>query len=197
MSAKSTRTPKASNHIAYDLLARAHSPTIAEEIFQENVIRRPLLIRRTTAADRPSNERDARRRAREAKAQDKARRKAKPPPLSAKQKRALGIHQIPLEQQKYDIFVPLHQLWLAYVRELLGVERAKELGLALDPTNAGSALASADWHGAKIEIVKCKCVNRVGLCGIVAKETRGTFEIITEKNELKGIDLAKPKCSQV
>src|ERR1700760_3839504 len=126
MTSKSPRTPRTPNHVAYDLLARAHSPTVAEEIFHENVIRRPLLIRRTTAADRPANGREARRRAREAKIEEKARRKRKPRPLSSKQKRALGIHEIPPEHQKYEIFVPLHHLWLGYVRELLGIERVKE-----------------------------------------------------------------------
>jgi ribonuclease P protein subunit POP4 len=38
-----------------------------------------------------------------------------------------------------------------------------------------------------VEVVKSRCVERVGIKGIVAKETRGTFEVITERNELKGM----------
>jgi ribonuclease P protein subunit POP4 len=183
-----TPPPKTTSaqHIAYTLLARANSPTLAESIFQENVIRRPLLIRKTALADRPNNERETRRRVREKKVTEKARRKHKPRPLSAKDKRALGIHQIPADQQKYRIFLPLHRLWLGYMRELLGVDQMQEKQRRLDHANAGSSIASADCHGAMVEVVKSRCVERVGIKGIVAKETRGTFEVITESDELKG-----------
>jgi ribonuclease P protein subunit POP4 len=181
-----SKPPGQSTHVAQTLISRAYSPTTADEIFHENVIRRPLLLRRTTAADRPTTERDARRRVREAKVAAKARRNRKPRPLSAREKRALGIHEIPKEQQKWDIFLPLHRLWIGYVKEVLGVERAQEVGVALDANGAGAALASADWHGAMVEVVRSRCIGRVGIRGIVAKETRGTFEIITRADELKG-----------
>lgn len=84
---------------------------------------------------------------------------------------------------------------MAYIREILGVsattecdEGAKE---AIDgrkfvtPAGAGPMLVSADYHGALVEVVRSRCVSRVGIRGIVVKDTKFTFEIITMKNELK------------
>lgn len=50
---------------------------------------------------------------------------------------------------------------------------------------AGSKIASADFHGAKLCVVRSKCVSLVGLKGIVVRDTKFTFQIITERNELK------------
>ena len=41
----------------------------------------------------------------------------RPQRLTSKQKRQL--HSIPPEQQRYEDFLPLHQLWLGYMEELL------------------------------------------------------------------------------
>lgn len=51
----------------------------------------------------------------------------------------------------------------------------------------GPMLASADYHGAMIEVVRSRCVGRVGIRGIVVKDTKFTFEIITPGNELKTV----------
>ena len=51
--------------------------------------------------------------------------------------------------------------------------------------SAGSKLASADFHGAEVTIVRSRCVGMVGLAGIVVRDTKFTFQIITNKNELK------------
>ena len=51
--------------------------------------------------------------------------------------------------------------------------------------SAGAKLASADYHGAKLMVVRSKCVSTVSLKGIVVRDTKFTFRIITEKNEKK------------
>lgn len=51
----------------------------------------------------------------------------------------------------------------------------------------GPLLASADYHGAMVDVVRCRCVGRVGIKGIVVKDTKFTMEIITPKNELKSM----------
>lgn len=51
--------------------------------------------------------------------------------------------------------------------------------------SAGSKLASADYHGAELTVVRSRCAGMVGLEGIVVKDTKFTFQIITRKNELK------------
>jgi ribonuclease P protein subunit POP4 len=168
-------------HIAESLLKRAHSPDIANTIFKEKVKQRSLLLRPTS----PDPARDARTKRQYERLQKerKERKSKKPKPLSAKQKRALCIYDIPKEQQKYAIYEPLHRMWCGYMREILGLGDGKRT--FVDANGAGPILVSADYHGALIEVVRSRCGSRVGVKGIVVKDTKFTYEIITERNELK------------
>ncbi|THX24767.1 RNase P/MRP, p29 subunit [Aureobasidium pullulans] len=168
-------------HPALGLLTRAHDPSISSQIFREKVQNRPLLLR-PSSPDSREDARSKRQKARLEKA--KANRKSKKPrPLTAKQKRELGVYDIPKEQQKYDIYVPIWKLWCAYMREILGMEKSRYVNAA----GVGPLLASADYHGAMVDVVRCRCVGRVGIRGIVVKDTKFTLEIITPKNELKTV----------
>ena len=170
-------------HIAETLLQRAHTPETAEGILRERVKQRPLLLR-PTSPDPNLNARSKRQYERLQKA--KARRRSnKPKPLSAKQKRALCIYEIPKEQQKYAIYEPLHRMWCGYMREILGLSDGKRT--YVDTSSAGPMLVSADYHGALVEVVRSRCVSRVGLRGIVVKDTKFTLEIVTEKDVLKSV----------
>ncbi|KLU82353.1 ribonuclease P protein subunit p29 [Magnaporthiopsis poae ATCC 64411] len=48
-----------------------------------------------------------------------------------------------------------------------------------------SALTSADFHGAEVEVVRSSCPSRVGIRGIVVKDSKYVFEVVTRKNALK------------
>ena len=174
---------KDENHIASTLLSRAHSPDTASNIFRERVKTRPLLLR-PTSPDPTLNARSKRQyeRLQKAKAQRKSN---KPKPLSAKQKRKLCIYDIPKSQQKYAIYEPVHQMWCAYMREILGIADGKRTHV--DANGAGPMLVSADYHGALVEVVRSRCPSRVGLKGIVVKDTKFTFEVVTTKDALKAI----------
>ena len=52
---------------------------------------------------------------------------------------------------------------------------------------AAAKLCGADFHGAEVEVVRSRCVGRVGVRGIVVRDSRGVFEIIT-KGKGKGKD---------
>jgi len=174
-------SPSEKEHPAQSLLARAHEPTTASQIFREKVQNRPLLLR-PSSPDPAQNVRSQRQKARLGKA--KANRKSKKPrPLTAKQKRELGVYDIPKEQRKFEIYVPIWKLWCAYMREILGMEKSRYVNAAA----VGPLLASADYHGAMVDVVRCRCVGRVGIKGIVVKDTKFTMEIITPKNELKSM----------
>ena len=54
----------------------------------------------------------------------------------------------------------------------------------------GAKLASADYHGAEVTVVRSRCVGMVSLAGIVVRDTKFTFQIITKKNELKSKHLS-------
>ncbi|THZ05277.1 RNase P/MRP, p29 subunit [Aureobasidium pullulans] len=168
-------------HPALGLLIRAHDPSISSQIFREKVQNRPLLLR-PSSPDPREDARSKRQKARLEKA--KANRKSKKRrPLTAKRKRELGVYDIPKEQQKYDIYVPIWKLWCAYMREILGMSKSRYVNAA----GVGPLLASADYHGAMVDVVRCRCVGRVGIRGIVVKDTKFTLEIITPKNELKTV----------
>ncbi len=164
--------------VAGALLAQAHEPDDATRIFAEKIQHRPLFLKPSPNPPTTSDARATRRRAAEKKKE--LRKKAvKPKPLSAAQRRKLGLYEVPREGQKYILFEPLHNLWLGYIREILGSE------IYTGGEGAAAKLASADFHGAEVEVVRSGCVSRVGTKGIVIKDSKFAFEIITRKNRLK------------
>ncbi|KAK5110836.1 hypothetical protein LTR62_005547 [Meristemomyces frigidus] len=168
-------------HVAESLLKRAHSPDTASTILREKVKQRPLLLR-PTSPDPTANPRSKRQYERQQKA-NKARKSNKPKPLSAKQKRALCIYEIPKEKRKYAVYAPLHRMWCDYMREILDLKDGKRN--FVDANIAGPVLVSADYHGALVEVVRSRCHSRIGRKGIVVKDTKFTFEIVTESDDLK------------
>ncbi|XP_066911530.1 ribonuclease P protein subunit p29-like [Clytia hemisphaerica] len=93
----------------------------------------------------------------------------------------LNLYKISKDEQKYDTFLPLHNLWKNYVRNLYLHKNGKVM------IRAEERVLKIDYHGAKIEVKKCKCESFVGISGIIVKETKNMFEIITQQNELKAL----------
>ena len=170
------------NHIAKDLLSKAHVPSAADTIFEEKVLQKSLFLR-PTSPDPTSQDARARRRVQRLRKAEHIKRRQKPKPLSAKEKRFSGIYDISKEHQKYVIYEPLHRMWVEYMWEVLGIEEGKRPYITAQ--GAGSKLVSADYHGAELTVVKSRCVGMVGLKGIVVKDTKFTFQLITKKNELR------------
>ncbi|SPO03237.1 related to ribonuclease P protein subunit p29 [Cephalotrichum gorgonifer] len=169
-------TSSSTQPITQGLLARAHSPDSASRIFTEKIQYRPLLLRPSSPP--PTNARDARRKARQA---EKQKSKQKPKPLSARERRRLGLYDVPRDQAKYALFEPLHDLWLGYIREVLGND------IHRGGPETAQKLTSAEFHGAEVEVSRSGCVSRVGVKGIVIKDTRFVFEIITRRNKIKTV----------
>lgn len=175
------------SEVAFDLLKEAHDSEFATTYYRDKIVQRPLYLKPTPKDDAELDPRASRRTAREQKKQSKRKTAGKPKPLSAKQKRALQIYKIPKEQQKYELYVPLHTLWCGYMREILNLDEPNSShGRFIDSRSAGPLLTSADYHGALVEIVRSRCVSRVGVKGIVIRDTKSTYEVITSKNVLKG-----------
>lgn len=158
------------------LLARAHSPDSANRIYSEKIQHRSLILRPTSPPPGALNARSIRRKARQEK---KAKQKQRPKPLSARERRSLDLYTIRKEDQKYDIYQPLNKLWLGYARELLGND------VYSGGPNAAAKLASAEFHGALVEVVRSSCPSRVGLRGIVVRDRKFVVEVITQKRGLK------------
>jgi len=172
------------------LLSRAHSPSTANQIYTERIKTKPLLLR-PSSPDPTTNVRSLRRKARQQKeslARRGRKKNRKPQPLCAAQKRKLCLYDIPTSQRKYAIYEPLHEMWCGYIREILSLSGGSGGGARKEHVSAASAgpmLTGADFHGAMIEVVRSRCVGRVGLKGIVVKDTKFTFEIVTKGNEIK------------
>jgi ribonuclease P protein subunit POP4 len=109
----------------------------------------------------------------------------------------MGIHDIPKSEQRYELYLGLHKLWMGYIQEILGIRSSTiaALGDAIaNPTpntfrgaSTGTAaiLTSADFHGAELEVVRSRCPSRVGLKGIVLRDSKFAFTLVTSKNEVK------------
>ncbi|KFO26131.1 Ribonuclease P protein subunit p29 [Fukomys damarensis] len=102
--------------------------------------------------------------------------------LSARERRDLQLFDIKPEQQRYNLFLPLHELWKQYIRDLCN-------GLKPDtqPQMIQAKLLKADLHGAVISVTKSKCPSYVGVTGILLQETKHVFKIITKEDRLKVI----------
>lgn len=158
------------------LLARAHSPDSASRIFNDKIQHRGLHLRPTSPPPSVLNARAARRRARESA---KARSKVSPKPLSSRERRRLGLDDVSRDGHSYQVYEPLHRLWLGYAREILGSD------VHAGVPGAAAKLASAEFHGALVEVVRSRCPGRVGIKGIVVRDRKFVMEIMTKKRGLK------------
>ncbi|XP_017314101.1 ribonuclease P protein subunit p29 [Ictalurus punctatus] len=106
--------------------------------------------------------------------------KTKAKGLNAKEKRALRVFQLKPEHQKYDLFLPLHDLWKQYITDLCNGLRPDS-----NPQVMQQKLLKADFHGAVLTVVRSKCPSYVGSTGILVQELKHVFKIITKENRLK------------
>ncbi|KAJ1326839.1 ribonuclease P protein subunit POP4 [Microdochium nivale] len=196
--------------LTHSLLARAHSPDSTQRIFTDKIQHRPFLIRPSSpppvATSGPGPDARAARRVarRRVQSQRSSKRRAaglKPEPLSARERRRMGLYDIRTthcdsngdgdekkkkknknqkkQQISYSVFEPLHALWLGYIREILGSE------LFTGGQAAAARLASADIHGARVRVSRSSCPSRVGIEGIVVRDSRYAVQIVTRKNTVK------------
>ncbi|KAL4802363.1 hypothetical protein BDV18DRAFT_65633 [Aspergillus unguis] len=178
-------------HPAQALLARAHSPETAETLFTERIKQRPLHLRGTSPT--PADNR-SRRRLHRLRKKEYFLRHQKPKPLSAREKRESGIYKLPKEECKYETFKVLNAMWAEYMREILDLgpgggawKHPGPNGKLITASSHGSKLVSADFHGAEVEVVRSRCAGRVGISGIVVRDTKFTFVVVTAADGVKTI----------
>ncbi|XP_018613640.1 ribonuclease P protein subunit p29 [Scleropages formosus] len=106
----------------------------------------------------------------------------RPKGLSAKQRRELKVFQLKPEHLKYELFLPLHELWKQYVRDLCNGLKPES-----NPQVIQNKLLKADFHGAVISVDRSKCPSYVGTTGILVQELKHVFKIITKEDKLKVI----------
>jgi ribonuclease P protein subunit POP4 len=94
------------------------------------------------------------------------------------------------EDARWEVYRGLRALWWGYMRELLGVKvrgegEGGDRGAFVEARTVGPMVASADFHGAEVKVVRARCVDRVGIRGVVVRDTKFCFEVVTRKDEVK------------
>ncbi|XP_038859911.1 ribonuclease P protein subunit p29-like [Salvelinus namaycush] len=102
--------------------------------------------------------------------------------LTAKQRREMKVFQLKPEHQKYELFLPLHELWKQYIRDLCNGLKPES-----NPQTIQQRLLKADFHGAILTVARSKCPSYVGTTGILVQEMKHVFKIITKEDKLKVI----------
>ncbi|KAJ7167566.1 Rof/RNase P-like protein [Mycena filopes] len=97
-----------------------------------------------------------------------------------------GLWGFDESQAKFELFLPLHRLWLGYMSELLNLPQPSP-GPPRAPSGAGMhpKLLKADFHGSIMTVHQSKNTAILGISGIVIHETEGTFKVVTKENKLK------------
>lgn len=102
-----------------------------------------------------------------------ARKKASRSKLALSRSVRKDLQRIP-DQQKYDCFQPLHDLWRQQVSQALATGSSKQ----------ASVLRDIAWQGAAVRVSECANRNQVGQYGIILRITRNTVQMITPADQL-------------
>ncbi|TFK50257.1 hypothetical protein OE88DRAFT_342761 [Heliocybe sulcata] len=110
----------------------------------------------------------------------------------AKKKKGLGVGRVirgswklSKEQSKFELFVPLHHMWLGYMSELHNLPPQPTSVPHPNVANMHAKLVKADFHGSYIIVSQAKNPALVGSSGIVILETENAFRVINKKNQVK------------
>ncbi|XP_015182552.1 PREDICTED: ribonuclease P protein subunit p29 [Polistes dominula] len=101
--------------------------------------------------------------------------------LTSRKRLSLGLGKITNRNGlKYTDLLPLHELWLKYIQSALGDNFSFDTSYKPIDNNwetINNQLIKADFHGAKIAVVKSKCPSLVGINGIIVQDTKNTFRV--------------------
>lgn len=89
---------------------------------------------------------------------------------------------LPKAEQKYSIYIPLHEFWKQYASQLRHD----------NPSAFADRVIRMDLHGALIKVVRSKVSSIVGKTGIVVAETANTLLIVTKED--RALTLPKNVC---
>ncbi|WCJ34546.1 ribonuclease P family protein [Euphorbia peplus] len=96
--------------------------------------------------------------------------------MSLKKHKKCGAFDLPQHVQKYENFMPMHEMWKAYIGQLLKNTGSNQLA---------QRLLNVDLHGALILVAECKVASFTGVSGIMVRETAETFGIIMQDNQFR------------
>ncbi|XP_062845785.1 ribonuclease P protein subunit p29 [Trichomycterus rosablanca] len=102
--------------------------------------------------------------------------------LNSKERRELRVFHLKPEHHKYELFLPLHELWKQYITDLCNALKPES-----NPQMIQQKLLKADFHGAILTVVRSKCPSYVGTTGILVQELKHVFKLVTKDDRLKTI----------
>lgn len=158
-------------------------PGDPQGIYTSRVKNRHIVLENPARASNVQKEHDAKKGRRKSE-----KKKRKIVALGRRPTDAKGLWKLEIGAQKFDLFLPLHQLWMGYMSELLGLPPPSSVPVAEAMPNASSMhpkLVKADFHGSLLAVRQSKNPCLVGLSGIVIHETENAFKVITPKDQLK------------
>lgn len=161
-------------------LTRSGDP---QGIYTNRVKNRHIVLENPPRASNIQKEHNAKKARRELE-----KKKRKSVALGRRHTDAKGLWKLENGAEKFDLFLPLHQLWMGYMSELLGLSPPSSVPVAEAMPNASSMhpkLVKADFHGSLLTVRQSKNPCLVGLSGIVIHETENAFKVITRKDQLK------------
>ncbi|KAK0164993.1 hypothetical protein PV328_003553 [Microctonus aethiopoides] len=117
----------------------------------------------------------------------------KKPFLNTRKQKLIGINNDIGNKKgklKYKDLLPLNKMWLEYILQAIGFKHFKDL-----PTSSidqrwemiNQRLMKADYHGAKISVIRSKCPSLIGITGLIVQDTKNTFRVISEDDTIRTI----------
>lgn len=100
---------------------------------------------------------------------------------AAARRRRCGVAVVPVDKARWETFLPLHELWRAYVAGLL---EGCAGGTAGGETEAERRLGSAELVGAAVTVSACTRPSLCGTRGIVARDSARCVALVTRGDEL-------------
>ncbi|KAK0228657.1 RNase P/MRP p29 subunit [Armillaria fumosa] len=169
-------------------LSQSSDPT---DIYATRVHGRKVVLENPVKESRQKKERLER------KAKQKAHKERKRLGVVGKREaREKALWKLDEHQTKFNIFLPLHHLWMGYMSELLGLnQRSTSSGVPTmkDMPSTGSMhakLLKADLNGSLISVRRSKNPCLLGLSGIVIHESENAFKVVTKEDQVKLIPKA-------
>jgi len=89
------------------------------------------------------------------------------------------IKNLKKENMEYNTLLSMNQLWKEYITELMNNSNNDDTIL--------NKMLKADLHGAILKVINSTNKNNIGINGIVIFESKRTFNILNQKNEIKTI----------
>ncbi|KAG7095192.1 hypothetical protein E1B28_005969 [Marasmius oreades] len=155
------------------------------EIYASRVHERRILLENPVRGSHIRKDREKKRQRRTAYKQKKV------GIMGRREAKKKGVWKLDDSQAKFKLFLPLHQLWMGYMSELLGLPQEgpsnRPPNIKDVPSTAGmhAKLVKADFHGSLMTVRQSKCPSLIGISGIVIHESENAIRVVTRRDEVK------------